>query len=53
MKTDIADQVSNIFATIDRYTQAFQSATLVPIAFHSLNRQSEDRNFKAKPRSSR
>jgi uncharacterized protein len=27
MKTDIADQVSNLFATIDRHTQAFQSAT--------------------------
>jgi hypothetical protein len=27
MKTDIADQVSNLFAEIDRQTQAFQTAT--------------------------
>jgi uncharacterized protein len=27
MKTDIADQVSNLFAQIDRQTQAFQAAT--------------------------
>jgi uncharacterized protein len=27
MQTDIADQVSNLFATIDRHTQAFQAST--------------------------